>query len=180
MADILGEAIFRFNYPEMKAVGFADQVNYDIQKNVLEHVVHTLKYVTDGVLPVIASVHGFWAEFYYPGNSNDDLNGPNISAYGYLSDEQGYSTKPNVRMRVAVVGLVVDRYLSGDDVDNYFTPPPTIFATGDFAPPENTKIRILFKKTKFVEYQLDRCEAIYGMDDILVTKLIVLPVSSQF
>ena len=179
MADVLGEAVFNFGNHAVKSVGFADQVNYDLQKNVLEHVVHALKYVVDGVLPVIANIHGFWAEFYYPGASTD-FNGPDVSAYGYLSDEQGYKTNPDVRMRVAVVGLMVDRYLSGDNVENYFTPPPTIYVTGDFNPPETTKIRIMIRNSKYMEYQLDRCEAIYGMDDILVTKLIVLPVAAQF
>jgi len=173
MADVLGDATIVLNYPEMKSVGFTDQVNYDISKNVLEHVVHVLKYVHDGVIPVIAQVHGFWAEFYYPRE-------PERSAYGYLSDEQGYVDNPDVRMRVAVTGLTIDRYLSGDNVDNYFTPPPILYVTGDFHPPETTKIRILFKKSKYMEYQLDRIEAVYGMDEVIITKLIVLPVASQF
>lgn len=179
MADVLGEATLTLGYPGMKSVGFTDQVNYDLQRNVLEHVAHALKFVTDGVLPVIANIHGFWAEFYYPGVT-DDQTGEEKSAYGYLSDEQGYTERPTVRMRIAAVGLMVDRYLSGDNLDNYFTPPPTLYAPGDFTPPENTKIRILLRQFKYMEYQLDRCEAIYGMDEILVTKLIVLPVASQF
>ena len=74
---------------------------------------------------------------------------------------------------------MVERFLSGDNLDNYSGPTPVIYMTGDEQLPENTKIRVLFGKDNFMEYQLDRQDAVYGIDDVLITKMFLLPVSAQ-
>jgi len=165
---IIGEDDFR-----VKSILFVDQTYQFSPENVLEAVVRAEKYAINGILPTTANVHGFWAEFYYPRNNRG-------SVYGHFSDDQGYQIKPDRRRRVTVVGAILDRMFSGDDLDNYFGPPPTIYMVGDEKDmPENTKIRVMFGRDKFIEFQLDRCDVVYALDEALITKLILLPVSAQ-
>jgi hypothetical protein len=141
--------------------------------NVSENIAKALKYSISRILPVAAKVHGFWVEFYYPRHNRS-------SAYGHFSDDQGYVGIPDVRTRAVVTGSITDRMNSGDNIDNYFGPPPIIYLVGDKSDlPENTKIRVLFGVDKYVEFQADRCDVIYGLDNALITKIALLPVSAQ-
>lgn len=157
----------------VKTILFTDNTCSFSPENVIESIVRAEKYSVSGILPATAKIHGFWAEFYFPRENRK-------SAYGHLSDDQGYLRNPDKRRRVTVVGAILDRMFSGDNLDNYFGPPPTIYVLGDESHmPENTKIRVLFGRDKFVEFQVDRCDVVYGMDEALITKIILLPVSAQ-
>lgn len=146
--------------------------NYD-SNNVAELVSKSLKHIISRILPVAAKVHGFWAELYFPRKNRQ-------SVYGHYSDDQGYPTTYDEKIRVVATGIVVDRMFSGDNVDNYFGPPPTLYLIGDKSDlPENTKIRVLFGSERYIEYQLDHCDVVHSFDSILITKLILLPVSGQ-
>jgi hypothetical protein len=148
--------------------------NYSFSpENVMEHGVRAMKYVISSILPVSAKVYGFWVEFYEPKENRKSI-------YGHYSDDQGYGNLPDRKRRAVVTGMFIDRYFSGDNLDNYFGPPPQIFLVGDDSNiPENTKVRILLGKEKFVEFQVDVPEIVYGLDQALLTKLKLLPVSAQ-
>ena len=156
-----------------KAMLFSDHTYYDTPENVLDSVVKAVKYAVSNILPVTAKVHGFWAEFYYPRENRK-------SAYGHYSDDQGYLTNPDRRRKVVIVGALSDRISSGDNLDNYFGPPPQIYLVGDESDiPENTKIRVNFGRDYFIEFQIDRCDVVYGLGESIITKLVLLPVSAQ-
>jgi len=170
--DISLQADFILGESSVRGVCCIEQ-SYDLSyENVLEGISRAVKYTVDAVLPVIAEIHGFWVEFYYPRENRK-------SAYGHFSDDQGYEISPDRKEKVAIVGAVVSRFLSGDNLENYFGPPPTIYMSGDEEIPENTKVRILFGRDKYIEYQVDHPDAIYGINEALVTKLTLLPVSAQ-
>ncbi len=173
MADIEINTEFSIGNFRTKLILFIDN-NYSFSpENVLENIVRAEKYAISGILPATAKIHGFWAEFYFPRENRK-------SAYGHLSDDQGYLQRPDKRRRVTVVGAILDRMFSGDNLDNYFGPPPTIYVLGDESHmPENTKVRVLFGRDKFMEFQVDRCDVVYGLDEALITKIILLPVSAQ-
>lgn len=157
---------------EIKCVAYVDNSYSETYENVLHSVMRAMKYTIDETMSVISEIHGFWTEFYYPAQSEQ-------SAYGYLSDKQGYSSTPTKKLKVPVTGVMVQRFLSGDDLDNYFGPPPIIYMSGDESLPENTKVRILFGRNTFMEFQVDRTQVISGMDENIITALFLLPVSAQ-
>jgi len=164
--------------PKSVAIGFVSQDRYTTTSNVVESVIPALKYIIDGVLPTIEDIHGYWAEFYYPDvMKQDDVH--EESFYGAYSDDFSYVRKPNKRKKVTVTGLMVNRFLSGEGaMDGYFAPPPRIFMTGDEKFPENTHVRLFVGSTRYLDFQIDRQEAIYGVDDILMTELILIPVAA--
>lgn len=174
MADIELDMLANVGTFRSKAILFTDNTYGFSPETVLDCIVRAEKYALNGIFPAAAKIHGFWAEFYYPTENRK-------SAYGHLSDDQGYLTNPDKRRRVILVGAILDRMNSGDDMDNYFGPPPTLYVSGDEKDlPENTKIRVLFGRDKFIEFQLDRCDVITaGLDETLITKVLLLPVAAQ-
>lgn len=149
----------------------------DASRNVTESIVIALKSVLDNMLPVIGEVHGFWAEFYYPNSSKQD--GPHeTDFYGNYSSDFGYPDTPDRRCRVIATGIMIERYQSEGQLDGYFGPPPIVFMPGNEQFPENTHIRIFLGEESYLDYQLDRHDYIYGLDNALITKLILVPIAA--
>lgn len=148
---------------------FVVQTSIDVQRNLTESVLRAMKYLVDGVFPVIEAVHGYTAEFYIPVTEG--------SVYGDFSDLITYQEAPDFTKRVTITGIPQDRYESGDALDNYFGPNPVVYMCGDYPVKEKTKIKVLMRTGNYITFQVINSFVFYGMDDAIIRKMMVSAVA---
>lgn len=144
--------------------------------NALETVTLALKAAIDGFFPSLDHIHGYWAEFFFPGEEEIPTH---EDVYGNYAPNHGYSDTPTISRRVVATGINVERMFSfGEQLDGYFGPPPVIWMNGDVVIPNDARVKVYLRERHFLEFKVDRTDTYYGLDKPLLNRLVLQPIAT--